>query len=106
GLSNDDQVAELLKVYLGDKRLEPTDDELLPFKPDALTVLREVSQGRVGIVLRQAHELLNAAAERGRGQIDGAFAQQYFQGSIASLDGSESAQEPLEVADVDELLLG
>lgn len=107
GLSNDDQVAQLLKVYLGDRRLEETDDELLPFKPDALTVLREVSQGRVGIVLRQAHELINAAAERGRGQIDGAFAQQYFQGSIASLDGDAPAEEEaLTSADIDELLLG
>jgi hypothetical protein len=106
GLSNDDQVAELLKVYLDTTRSETVDDDLLPFKPDALTVLRQVSQGRVGIVLGRAHELLNAAAERGRGQIDGDFAQQYFQGSIASLDGSEPAEEHVEAADVDELLLG
>jgi hypothetical protein len=107
GLSNDDQVAGLLKVYLSERRLEHTEDELLPFKPDALTVLREVSQGRVGIVLRQAHELINAAAERGRGQIDGAFAQQYFQGSIASLDGDAPAEEETPTsADIDELLLG
>lgn len=106
GLSDDDQVAELLKVYLEEKRLEPVDDELLPFKPDALTVLRQVSQGRVGIVLSQAHELLNAAAERGRGQIDGDFAQQYFQGSIAARDGGEPVEETVATADIDELLLG
>ena len=106
GLSNDDQVAALLKVYLDAKRLEPVDDELLPFKPDALTVLRKVAQARVGIVLSRAHELLNAAAERGRGQIDGDFAQQYFSGSIAALDGGEPAEETVATADIDELLLG
>lgn len=106
GLSNDDQVAELLKVYLEEKRLDPVDDELLPFKPDALTVLREVAQDRVGIVLSRAHELFNAAAERGRGEIDGAFAQQYFQGSITALDGDHLGEEAVETADLDDLLLG
>jgi hypothetical protein len=106
GLSNDDQVAELLKVYLEEKRLEPVDDELMPFKPDALAVLREVAQDRVGIVLSRAHELYNAAAERGRGEIDGEFAQQYFQGSIAAVDGGELAEETVATADIDELLLG
>jgi hypothetical protein len=106
GLSNDDQVAELLKVYLEEKRLEPVDDELMPFKPDALAVLREVAQDRVGIVLSRAHELFNAAAERGRGEIDGEFAQQYFQGSIAAVDGGEPAEETVATADIDDLLLG
>jgi hypothetical protein len=106
GLSNDDQVAELLKVYLEARRLEPVDDDLLPFKPDALAVLREVAQDRVGIVLSRAHELFNAAAERGRGEIDGEFAQQYFQGSIAAVDGGEPEEELVVNADIDELLLG
>jgi hypothetical protein len=106
GLTTDDQVAELLKVYLDEKRLEPIDDDLLPFRPDALAVLREVAQARVGIVLSRAHELLNAAAERGRGEISGDFAQQYFQGSIAALDNHEPPEEPHMTADLDELLLG
>jgi hypothetical protein len=106
GLSNDDQVAELIKVYLDEKRLEPVDNELLPFRPDALTVLREVAQGRVGIVLSRAHELFNAAAERGRGEIDGQFAQQYFQGSIPALGGEEPVEEAVATVDIDELLLG
>jgi hypothetical protein len=97
-------VAELLKVYLDESRLEPVDDELLPFKPDALTVLREVAQARVGIVLSRAHELLNAAAERGRGQIDGEFAQHYFQGSMPALD-AEPTDEPALAANIDDLLL-
>jgi hypothetical protein len=106
GLSNDGQVAELLKVYLDEMRAGPVDDELLPFKPDALTVLREVSQSRVGIVLAQAHELLNAAAERGRGQIDGEFAHQYFQGSLTAHDGDVPNEELVATANIDELLLG
>lgn len=106
GLSTDDQVAELLKVYLDEKRLEPVDDDLLPFRPDALAVLREVAQARVGIVLSRAHELLNAAAERGRGEISGDFAQQYFQGSIKAIDAHEPLEEPQATADIDELLLG
>ena len=68
-------------------------------------MLREVAQARVGIVLSRAHELLNAAAERGRGQIDGEFAQQYFQGSIEAIDG-EPLEEPAATADIDSLLLG
>jgi len=106
GLSNDDQVAAVLKVYLDDKRLEPVGDELLPFEPDTLGVLRQVSQGRVGIVLGKAHELFNAAAERGRPKIDGEFAQRYFQGSIGALDGDTPEEEPIATADIDELLLG
>jgi hypothetical protein len=105
GLGNDDQVAALLKVYMEEKRLEPVDDELMPFKPDALAVLREVAQDRVGIVLSRAHELYNAAAERGRGEIDGQFAQQYFQGSISAVDGGSPAEETVATADIDDLLL-
>jgi len=106
GLSNDDQVAAVLKAYMDDKRIEPVGDELLPFEPDALGVLRQVSQGRVGIVLGKAHELFNAAAEHGRPKIDGDFAQRYFQGSVVALDGEAPDDEPLASADIDELLLG
>lgn len=107
GLSRDDQVAELLKVYLEERRLEPVEDELLPFTPDTLGVLRQVSQGRVGILLRQAHQLLEAAALRGRGQIDGQFAEQYFQGAIPDVDAVDGAEpDAVETTDLDELLLG
>lgn len=107
GLSDDEQVGELLKVYMEDKRLEVVDDDLLPLKPDALAVLRQVSQGRVGIVLSKAHQLLDAAAERGRGEIDGQFAQQYFGGSITAGEGEGLVEtEATVTADIDELLLG
>ena len=106
GLSNDDQVAELLKVYITDKRLEHIDDELLPLEPDVLGVLRKVSQGRVGILLGKAHELLNAAAERGLPRIDSDFASRYFEGTVESTDDTISEAETVETADIDDLLLG
>lgn len=105
GLSNDDQVAELLKVYLMDKRLEHIEDELLPFEPDALGVLRRVSQGRVGILLGKAHELLSAAAERGLPRIDGDFASRYFEGAVDPSDTTAAEAETVERADIDDLLL-
>ncbi len=105
GVSNDDQVAELLKVYISDRRLEHVDDELLPFEPDALGVLRTVSQGRAGILLGQAHELLNAAAERGLPRIDGDFASRYFEGAVdTSVAAAET--EAVDSADIDDLLVG
>lgn len=105
GVSNDDQVAELLKVYITDRRLENVDDELLPFEPDALGVLRTVSQGRAGILLGKAHELLNAAAELGLPRIDGDFAIRLFQGSVDTSDATTAA-EAVESADIDDLLVG
>ena len=99
-------MAELLKVYITDKRLEHIDDELLPLEPDALGVLRRVSQGRVGILLGKAHELLNAAAERGLPRIDSDFASRYFEGSVESTDVTVSEAETVESADIDDLLLG
>jgi hypothetical protein len=105
GLSNDDQVAELLKVYITDKRLEHADDELLPFEPDTLGLLRTVSQGRVGILLGKAHELLNAAAERGLPRIDSDFASRYFQGAEGTSDAEPEA-EAVDGADIDDLLVG
>jgi hypothetical protein len=64
-------------------------DVLLPFEPDALGVLRTVSQGRVEILLGKAHELLNAAAERGLPRIDSDFASRYFQGAVDTSDAAE-----------------
>ena len=105
GVSNDDQVAELMKAYMTDKRLEHVDDELLPFEPDVLGVLRMVSQGRAGILLGKAHELLNAAAERGLPRIDSDFASRYFQGAVDTSDAAAET-EAVESADIDDLLLG
>jgi hypothetical protein len=107
GLSNDDQVAELLKVYLTDKRTENVDDELLPFEPDALSVLRDVSRGRVGILLAKAHELLNAGAEAGLPRISGEFASNYFQGVTGAADSAAADTDAIAVGgfDIDDILL-
>jgi len=64
GIKDTDQAKELLRVYLEDARTEPVEDELLPFEPGAVDVLREVSDGRPGILLSRARELVNAAAEQ------------------------------------------
>jgi hypothetical protein len=107
GLSNDDQVAELLKVYLLDKRVESVDDELLPFEPGALTVLRDVSRGRVGILLAKAHELLNAGAEAGLPRISGDFASDYFQGVTTAPDSGVPDADAVAAGgfDIDDILL-
>jgi hypothetical protein len=106
GLSNDDQVAELLKVYLSDKRVDGVEDELLPFEPASLAVLRDVSQGRVGILLGKAHELLNGAAELGLPRISGDFASRYFEGTISSSEQTSADTETTESSDIDDILLG
>lgn len=106
GLSNDEQVAELLRVYLDDKRLEHVEDSLLPFEPDALSVLRQVSDGRPGILLASAHEILQRAAELGRPRIDGEFAGQYFRGALEAIDGGPSETDAVSSSDIDDILLG
>jgi hypothetical protein len=108
GLKEDRQVADLLRVYLERDRMEQLqeNDELLPFEAGALTVLREVSEGRVGILLSRAHELLNAAAEAGRPVISADFARTYFddQGITPSGPDDEPGASPAQ--DFDDLILG
>lgn len=105
GLQTADQVAALLRVYLEDKRVAKTEDDLLPFEADALDVLLDTSEGRVGVLLNRAHELLNAAAEKGLPKIDGAFAREYFEtdgsGGIAIADDEDAP-----TADLDDVILG
>ena len=105
GLQSDEQVAALLRVYLEDKRFGRVDDPLLPFEADALSVLRDVSEGRAGILLNRAHELLNAAAEQGLPKVDGAFARAYFDtdGAAAAMPGEDEEPPP---ADLDDVILG
>lgn len=105
GLSNDEQVAELLRVYLSDKRLEQSEDGLLPFEPDSFSVLRQISDGRPGILLSRAHEIFQRAAELGRPRIDGEFAAQYFQGALEAIDVG-SPEEEASSTDIDDILLG
>ena len=82
GMRDDDQVEALLGVWLDAYRIDPsTPGELVPFERDALTVLRQVSQGRPGILLNRANELFQAGAEAQKGLIDGTFAHEHFAGA-------------------------
>ncbi len=81
GLRDDDQVEALLRVWLDAHRIgNSTQGEMVPFERDALTVLRRVSEGRPGILLNRANELVQAGAEAQVGLIDGRFAREYFAG--------------------------
>lgn len=104
GMRDDDQVEALLRVWLDAHRIDPsTPGELVPFERDALTVLREVSQGRPGILLNRANELFQAGAEAQKGLIDGSFAREYFAGVGHEL-GSPISAEDEPASDVVDLL--
>ncbi len=84
GMRDDDQVEALLRAWLDANRIDndgSTLEELVPFERDALTVLRQVSQGRPGILLNRANELFEAGAAAQKGLIDGTFAREYFAGA-------------------------
>ena len=107
GLKDDDQVSALLRVYLDEQRQGAVEDDLLPFEPGAITVLREVSDGRVGILLNRARELFNFAAERGDPRITGDLASRFFAGADTSdlEPGPDDDIGPSD-NDIDDLLLG
>ena len=107
GLKDDSQARDLLRVYLEKHRAPEVNDDLMPFEPDAISVLRGVSEGRVGILLNRAHELLNFAAEHGHPRITGELAQQFFKGGLDASDALEPATDGSdESEDIDDLLLG
>ena len=82
GIRDDDQVEALLRVWLDAYRIDKSvPGDLVPFERDALTVLRQISQGRPGILLNRANELFSAGAVAQRGLIDGAFARDHFAGA-------------------------
>lgn len=88
GLQSNEQVEALLKVWMEPKRNEHAGDQpVSPFTSDALGVLRLVSQGRAGILLNRANQLLWAGAEAQVGEIDGAFAHAHFQGQGTAMAG-------------------
>ena len=103
GLTEDDQAAELLKAYLKEERVEPAADELSPFEPEAVTVLRHASGGRVGVLLTLAHGMLFAAAEGAVPVIDGTFAEEHLSGIGHVIERDEEA---VVLGDADDLLLG
>jgi hypothetical protein len=106
GIRDVEQAKELLRVYLEDARTEEIEDDLLPFEPAAVEVLREVADGRPGVLLSRARELLNAAAEQELPKISGTFARQYFenQAPVSDVDDRTGSEESVD--DIDDLLLG
>ena len=107
GLKDDDQVSALLRVYLEEQREGPVEDDLLPFEPGAVTILREVSDGRVGILLNRARELFNFAAQCGAPRITGDLASRFFAGADTSdLELGTEDDEGTPDSDIDDLLLG
>lgn len=106
GIKDAEQAKKLLRVYLEDARTEPVEDDLLPFESRAVDVLREVSDGRPGVLLSRARELLNAAAERALPKISGSFARHYFEGRAATADADERTELTDFDDDIDDLLLG
>src|SRR5581483_664761 len=105
GLKDVDQAKELLRVYLEEARIEEAEDDLLPFETAAVEVLREVADGRPGVLLSRARELLNAAAEQELPKISGKFAKQYFDNQAPSVEGERVALGET-TDDIDDLLLG
>jgi len=106
GLKETEQAKELIRVYLEAARIEQVDDDLLPFETGAIEVLREISDGRPGILLSRARELMNAAAEQALPTISGTFARDYFEGQGAPVDSDERGDAPDSMDDIDDLLLG
>ena len=106
GIKDAEQARELLRVYLEDARIDNVDDDLLPFEPGAVEVLREVSDGRPGVLLSRAHELLNAAAEQELPKVSGTFARQYFENQAPNTDMEDRTELTDSGEDIDDLLLG
>lgn len=80
GLNEDDQVEALLRAWMDPHRIGETEMGVTPFTGDALTALRTHAEGRPGYALRHANEILQAAAEKQLGSIDGSFVDQHLAG--------------------------
>lgn len=103
GLADDEQVEALLTAWMEPHRSAGVDNDLLPFERDALTVLRQIAQGRPGALLNRANELIEAGAERQLGTIDGAFARDHFAGTSVNPAG-EGSEDDDYAGDVEDLL--
>ena len=107
GLKDDTQVSDLLRVYLEERREDKVEDDLLPFDAGAIRVLRDVSDGRVGILLSRARELFDFAAQQGAPRITGEMASKFFAGAAASdLEPDGDDDSGPQASDIDDLLLG
>ena len=103
GITSDEAGAELLRVYLDACRVESVDDDLLPFQADAVSELIAQSQGRVGILLSQAHKILDATARAGLQVITAETVRDTLGGAAAGPPSPSSAVPGDD--DVDDLLL-
>jgi hypothetical protein len=106
GIRDTERARELVRVYLEGARTEPMEDDILPFEPAAVEVLCEISDGRPGVLLDRARELLNAGAEQGLPKISGTFARQYFEGQAPSADAEDDRDVVDSTESIDDLLLG
>jgi len=93
GLREDEQVEALLKAWMEPSRIAPAGDEITPFTADAISALRAHSEGRPGYALRYANEILQAAAEKQLGSIDGAFVDEHLGGDGLPLPTAGAAAE-------------
>lgn len=103
GLTTEDQAMDVLKVYLESKRIDAVEDDLLPFDAGAVGVLHHVAEGRVGILLAQAHGLLQAAATAGVPVITADFTRDHFSGIGVEVDSDNEGT--VDGTDLDDLLL-
>ena len=107
GLKDDTQVSDLLRVYLGEQREGHVEDDLLPFDLGAITMLRNVSDGRVGILLNRARELFDFATEHSAPRITGELASRFFAAAGTSdIEPRSQDDSGPQESDIDDLLLG
>ena len=109
GLKDDNQVRALLRVYLEAYRNAGVseDEDIMPFESDAIGVLREVSEGRVGTLLNRAYELIEYSAGKGYPRINGELAARFFEGRVDTSDDRETTTGDINDFDaIDDLLLG
>jgi hypothetical protein len=105
GMRDDDQVEALLKAWMGPQRNDAEiDDDLVPFDRSVLSVLRQVSQGRPGLLLNKANEVFDAGAQVQVGRIDAEFALNHFNNGQSILAGDPADDDSDYAAEVEDLL--
>jgi hypothetical protein len=105
GIRDDDQVEVLLKAWMAPHRNDvEIEDDLVPFDRSAVSVLRQVSQGRPGALLNMANEVFDAGAQAQVGRIDGEFARTHFQGVPAHTAVGASDEDADYAAEIEDLL--
>lgn len=98
GLTSDGRADTLMRAYLKAARGPDAEDSLSPFTSDAVTRLREKTEGRVGEFLVRAREVLEAAAgEKAPAPLDAAYVDAVTTASLGD-EGSGSAYSSLAVS--------